>query len=286
MQRELFYVHIAVLLFGLSGLFANWILLPAPAIVLGRVFFAAFFLFLVLLILKKKILLPSLKAYFPFLLLGAVLAVHWGSFFHAIQLSSVAVGLVTFATFPIFASFLEPIFFKEKFNGKSVIFAAVTFTGVLFIIPDFDLRNEYTQGAAWGLISAVTFAFLSILNRAFVRNHSSLVIGFYQNFFAFFCLVPFLPLLMQQISLYNLSMLLLLGILFTGIAHVVFIQGLTQLNVRTASIIASLEPVYGIAAAAVIFFEVPVLREWIGILLILSCAMFVSFRKVTSEHPE
>jgi hypothetical protein len=46
-----------------------------------------------------------IKTISPLGLLGLILAVHWITFFHAIQVSSVAVGLLAFSTFPVFITF-------------------------------------------------------------------------------------------------------------------------------------------------------------------------------------
>ncbi|MBU9720839.1 MULTISPECIES: DMT family transporter [Bacillaceae] len=280
MRRELGYVHIAVLLFGLSGLFAKWLTISAYVIVLGRVFFAAIFLWLVLIIISKPVLLPNYKNYLPFIFIGGVLAIHWGSFFHSIQISTVAIGLVTFATFPVFASLLEPIIFNEKYDKRTFVLATMTVVGVIFIVP-VDLSSEVTQGVIWGLVSAVTFTILSILNRKYVRNYSSITVGFYQNLFAFFWLIPFTLFIPFTITSSDFSLLLLLGVLFTGVAHVVYIQGLSKVNVRSASIIASLEPVYGILAAIILLREMPIWNEWVGMGVILFSAMYISLKKQT-----
>ncbi|WP_096188072.1 DMT family transporter [Evansella halocellulosilytica] len=280
-KRELLYIHLAVLLFGFSGLFAEWVTLSALLIVFGRVIFASFFLLVVLVTKNEKVLLQSKRQVGPFLLLGALLALHWWSFFHAIQLSTVAVGLITFATFPIFASFLEPIVFKEPFQRKNIIFAILTFIGILIIVSEFHIGSDVTYGALWGIVSACTFACLSIANRKFVVNTSSIQIGFYQNLFAAICLSPLLfnTSNLMSIEYVDILLLILLGIVFTGCAHVLYIQGLSKINVRTASIIVTLEPVYGIVAAMMFLKQFPVLREWIGITLIIAVVMYVSWKK-------
>ncbi|UCZ55248.1 EamA family transporter [Bacillus shivajii] len=280
MNRELLFIHLAVLLFGFSGLFAALTSLSALAIVFGRVIFASLFLWLVLYVRKETIRLSDRKEMIPFIFIGGLLALHWWSFFHSIQLSSVAIGLITFATFPIFASFLEPIFFRESFQRKNLLFAAISLIGVLVIVPDYSVGSEATQGALWGLVSAITFALLSIVNRKYVQHRTSLQIGFYQNFFAMICLVP----LITQMSfintqMYDIFLLIVLGIVFTGCAHVLYIQGLTKVNVRTASIITTLEPVYGIIAAMLLIQQFPVPREWVGIIIIISLVLYVSWDK-------
>ena len=87
-------IHIAVLLFGLAGLFGKLLLLPPTIIVFGRVFFATIFLSLVLLYLKQGIRLRQKQDYFFMALTGFILAVHWVTFFQAIQVSTVAIGLL------------------------------------------------------------------------------------------------------------------------------------------------------------------------------------------------
>jgi drug/metabolite transporter (DMT)-like permease len=273
------FIHLAVLLFGLSGIFAKVIPYSALLIVLGRVFFAAIFLGIVLFLLKLSFRLGSRKDILVFFLIGVVLAVHWSSFFYSIQVSSVAVGLITFATFPVFSVFLEPIIFKEPVRRQNIVIAFITFSGVILIVQDFSFNNTIFIGAIWGIVSALTFAILSILNRKLVKGYSSIVIGFYQNSFAFIVLLPVLFFIPLQIQLHNLLLLILLGVIFTGFSHVIFIQGLKSVNVQRASVIACLEPVYGIVAAIYILAEVPSLREVIGISIILSMAIYVTVKK-------
>lgn len=286
MNREIGYIHFAVLLFGLAGLFAKFVSLSAIHIVLGRVFFASIFLLFVLLITKKSFFFREKKTYLYFIIIGFVLALHWASFFYSIQRSTVAIGLITFATFPIFANFLEPIIFKELLFKKTLVLAFLTLIGIFFVVPEFSIHSDLTIGAIWGIVSAFTFAVLSMLNRAFVKQYSSIVIGFYQNLFAFFWLFPFYFVVPLSLNVKNIALLLLLGVLFTGIAHVLYIQGLDKVNVRTASIIASLEPVYGIIAAAILLSEIPEPRQWIGIMIILFSVTYISITKEKKSDSE
>lgn len=71
----------------------------------------------------------------------------------------------------------------------------------------------------------------------------------------------------------------LLGIVFTGVAHSLFIKGLATVKAQTASIIASLEPVYGILAAALFLGELPTARELYGGTIILGAAIYATARK-------
>jgi drug/metabolite transporter (DMT)-like permease len=272
-------IHIAVLFFGLAGLFGKLVNQPPTVIVFGRVLFAMAFLLPAICYLKQGLRLYRTRDYFALLLQGFILAVHWATFFQAIQVSTVAVGLITFSTFPIFVTFLEPIFFKEKLRPADIVLALVTFTGVVLVVPAFNLGNATTQGALWGITAGLTFALLSIMNRKYARAYPSLVVAFYQDAAAALFLLPFLFLPAPAMTLPDMLWLALLGIVFTGVAHSLFIRGLSHVRAHTASIIASLEPVYGILAAALLLGEAPVLRELAGGAIILGTALYATVRK-------
>lgn len=273
-NRSLAEIHIAVLLFGFAGLFGKLIPLPSLIIVFGRVIFASSFLFIVLLFQKQNIKLKNKKDYLYFSIQGVILAFHWVTFFLAIQLSTVAIGLLTFSTFPVFVTFIEPIFFKDKIKPKDILIAFITFLGVALVIPNFTFENTMTQGAIYGILSGFTFAILSVLNKKYVNEYKSLVISFYQCFVAIFVLLPFVLVLKPVFEVKDILLLSLLGIVFTGISHTLFINGLKNVKAQTASIIASLEPVYGIIATVVLIGEIPVIREVIGGIIILAMAAY------------
>lgn len=275
-RRGLVEAHLAVLLFGLAGLFGKWLTLHPLAISLGRVCFAVPFLFMVMRARGERIRLNQRRDYGVFLMLGIVLAIHWTSFFMAIQLSTVAVGLLTFSTFPVFVTFIEPWLLKSAFRLQDVLIALVTMVGVSLVIPDFSLGNQVTLGALWGILSGLTFALLSVLNKKYVAQYPSRQVSLYQFAAAALVLLPAVMSLKPVLDGRSLALLAILGVVFTGISHTLFISSLKRIKAQTASVIASLEPVYGILATMVLLGEVPVLREVAGGLIILSMAFVVS----------
>ena len=313
-NKSLIEIHTAVMFFGLAGLFGKLILLPPLVIVLGRVIFAAIFLALLSLYLKQSIKLNQKKDYLYLFIMGIILAFHWWAFFQAIRVSTIAVGLLTYSTFPIFVTFLEPYFFKEgvgdpnpftvrqmpffrsfiskvcrknkvsdgiskeKIKRLDIFLALVTFLGVILVIPRFEIDNNITQGALWGIASGFTFAVLSILNRKYVKKYSSLVIAFYQDSAAALVLLPFLFLMEFTFTIKDILLLALLGVCFTAIAHTLFIKGLTNVKTQTASIIACLEPVYGVVTAIFFLGEIPGLRVVFGGILILGTGFYVTIQ--------
>lgn len=277
-SKNLLEIHIAVLFFGLAGLFGKLVMLPALIIVLGRVIFAAIFLALLSLYLKQSLKLNQKRDYFYLFILGIILALHWWTFFQAIQVSTVAVGLLTYSTFTIFVTFLEPYFFKEKIKWSDIFLAVITFLGVILVVPRFEIANNLTQGALWGIASGFTFAVLSLLNRKYIKKYSSLVIAFYQDSAAAIVLFPFLFLMEFTITFKDILLLILLGVCFTAIAHTLFIKGLTNVKAQTASIIACLEPIYGIVIAIFLLGEIPGLRIISGGMLILSATFYATIK--------
>lgn len=272
-------LHLSVLLFGAAGLFGKLVALPPEVIVLGRVLFASAVLALILRV-QGRSLLPARRRDLPGLVaLGALLAVHWVTFFHAIQLSSVAVGLLTFSTFPVFTAFLEPLLLRdERFSWGEVAAALVALAGVALVIPDPDWANDVTRGAFWGTVSGLTFALLSIANRGYRRRYPALVLTFHQDLWALVALLPFVGWTTVRPTPGEWGLLILLGVVFTALAHGLFIHGLHAVRARTASVIATLEPVYGIVLAAWLLGEIPGGRTVAGGIVIVAAAAWVTVR--------
>ncbi len=272
-------IHIAVLLFGLAGLFGKFLSLPPLVIVFGRTSFAALTLSAILISSKTRIRTKSIRDFTVLVLLGIILAIHWTTFFHAIQMSTVAVGLLTFSTFPVFVTFMEPYVFKEKLRRFDMLTAGSVVLGLILVIPSLDFQNNITQGAFWGTISGFTFAVLSILNRKYVGTYPSMVIVCYQNWMATLILFPFL--FFEDVSLQPADFLLLaiLGIFCTALAHALFIRSLVHIKTQLASITACLEPVYGIIFAFVLLDEIPALRTILGGSIILVTIVIASMKR-------
>jgi len=274
-QKSLFEIHLAVLLFGLAGLFGKWLLLSSFIIVLGRVFFASITLALLLWLSKQSMKISPRKIYLYLIFLGFILSVHWVSFFKSIQVSTVAVGLLSFSTYPVFTTFLEPLFFKEKIIKINILFSMFCVTGVFLIIPRLDLDNSTFVGVLWGLLSGLTFAVLTILNRKLTQHYSSLLIAFYQDFFAMLFLLPFYFALQPALNAKDILLLCVLGVFCTAGSHTLFIKGMKHIKAQTASMIHFLEPVYGIIFAFIFLHEIPSLRIILGGIIILWGQVFI-----------
>ena len=290
-RAGLLQVHAAVLLFGLAGLFGKFLDLPAPLITLGRVVFAALALGIVLAARRSPFALQQRRDYLLLPLTGVVLAVHWAAFFQSIQVSTVAVGLVSFATFPVFVTFLEPPLTHQPLRRVDVLLALLTLAGAALVVPSFALANNVTQGVLWGLLAAGSFAVLALFNRHYVQRYPSLLVSFWQQGAAALVLLPSLFLYAEPVGVIDLLLLALLGVVFTALAHTLFIGGLRGVKAQTASLIASLEPVYGIIFAALLLGEVPSPRTLLGGAIILGVVLYSSLsnaeaQRLRSDHRE
>ena len=275
--------HIAVLLFGLVGLFAKVVALPAIILVLGRTFFSSAFLGAYLTVKRQKFALKTRGDYVLIVFAGIILAIHWTSFMQSIQVSTVAVGTLTLATFPLFSAVLEPLLFHEKMRVSDIACALVMLGGVACIVDDFSLEGSMAQGVLWGLLSAFTYALLSLANRKFSSGYPASLVSFYEQATATVVLLPALFVFKPSFTALDIGMLAIMGIVFTAIAHTLFIGGLRSVKVRTAGIITGLESVYGVVAALLFLGEIPGIREVVGGAIILAVALYSTLASTRSN---
>lgn len=278
-SRSLAEIHLAVFLFGFPGLFGKWLAWPAVAIVFGRVAFACLALAAVMTWGRAASFRVSGRRDAVLLgLCGLILAAHWTMFFRSVQVSTVAVGLLAYSSFPVFTAFLEPLLTGERWEPESLAYALACVLGIALIVPGFDVSDAVVQGALWGLGAGLSFSVLSVLNRGLAARHSSLTVAFYQDLVAALVLAPAVWRLGLPRSGRDWALIAVLGIICTAAAHTLFIDGMRGAGARTASILSSLEPVYGIALALVFLGETPSLRTVSGGGIVLAAAMAATLR--------
>jgi drug/metabolite transporter (DMT)-like permease len=268
-------VHLAVAGFGFAGVFGKLLALPPVTIVAGRAGFAA--LFLGALLLGR----PALRAARPVAwlatsVLGVLLACHWWLFFQAVQVSTVAVALVSFSAFPVLVILWEALERRRAPSSRDLLAASIALVGVGVIVPSFALSDRSLRGALWGLASGGAFAAIVLWNRRQMRGGSPWSLALVQNAAA--CLV-LLPLVLAKGVLPTARewlILACLGVVFTGGTHGLFIRGLRSVPARVASLICTLEPAYGILAGLLVLKEVPTFRTLAGALLVVAAVVLTT----------
>jgi drug/metabolite transporter (DMT)-like permease len=273
--RGLLFANVAVLFFGLAGVLGKLSALPAPLIVFGRVLFASPVLLAVCL-LQHTPLRPR-RSRDSLLLLGQgiLLALHWTAFFQAINVSNVAVGLLSFSTFPLFTAALEPLLLRQRPGRVQIVAALLILPGIYLLVPSFTLQNQTTLGVAWGVFSGATFALLSVTNRWLGRTYPSLTISLYQDSMAALVLLPalFLTPVASFWTPHELFMLLILGVVCTALAHTLFIASMHDITAQSASLLASLEPVWGIVFSVLLLHDIPTASTLLGGVIILGATL-------------
>lgn len=267
------------MLFGLSAVLGQFVTAPAVIVAGGRVICSSLLLFLLSIAGRASLKLKSRKDYGIAVFAGIILAVHWTTFFQAIQSSSVAIGTITFSTFPLFLTFLEPLLFREKLKVTSVLSAAVLLLGVFITIPEFSLENQITIGILWGMVSSLSYAVLSLANRYLSRSYAARTVCLYEQGTAAVVLLPAIFFVKTNWTTQNILGIAAIGFICTAFAHSLYVAAQRKVKAQTAGIISGMETVYGIVYALLFLGEVPGIRELIGGSVILGVALVISLRK-------
>ncbi len=277
-NKNILYLHIAVMLFGLAGVAAQFVEISAVMVALGRVVCSSLLLLAIALVKKDRLKLDSKRDVFLIILTGAVMAAHWTTFFQSIQVSTVAIGTITFSTFPLFLTFLEPAVFREKIRRQSIICAVILFIGVLITIPEFSMANHTTIGILWGMASSLTYAVLTLANRYFSARYAARTICLYEQGSAAVVLLPALFLVETVWQAKDIAGVAFVGFICTAFAHSLYVTAQKSVKAQTAGIISGMETVYGIVYALLFLGEIPSIRELAGGAVILGVAMYSSLK--------
>lgn len=279
-RKNLIQLNVAVVLWGITALFAKTIPLPVVHIIVGRSVVAALALLVFLRVTRQPFRIEK-RADLPVLgMLGILLAVHWVTYFHSIRVSTVAVAIISLHTYPIITILLEPWFFGERLRLSDVLMGVVVFAGILILIPEFDVSSEVTQGVLWGLVSAVFFAFRNILTRKSIRTYSGSMLMFVQVVVTAAVLLPFTRLGGASYGGNALLQLAVLGVFFTALPQTLFTASFANLKAKTVSIIATLLPIYGAVFAALVLGEIPSVRTVVGGSIVLCAVAYETARSM------
>ncbi|MBL4824140.1 MAG: DMT family transporter [SAR324 cluster bacterium] len=275
-------ILVALPFVSLTGLFGKFLTLSPLLIVQGRTVFAFGTLLLALFVLRKRIFFKDFREWLWLMVSGSILGVHWIAFFQAIQVSTVAIGLLSFASYPLFTTLLEPLFFRESLQRRNVFAALIVICGLALMATSTEDTNaiisgSVVQGLLWGLLAGLGFAVLTLLNRDHVRNHSPLLLTCWQNGFAALVLLPWSWSESWIISAEEWGLLFVLGVVCTVGGHTLLINGLRHVRAQVASLlIAGLEPVFAIVFALFLLREIPSVQTLLGGILIVGTTVFMT----------
>ena len=179
----------------------------------------------------------------------------------------------------MFTALLEPLIFKEKFTWQSILLSMIIFGGVVLVGWEGLQEDIPLFASGLGLFAGFSFAVLSLMNRNLLVRHSGLQLTAWETSIAFIFLLPLAVLFPSEWTFADVGLTMILWIVFTGVAHSLFVESIFHLNARTTSLIVSLEPVYGIIAAWFLLFENPGMLTLIGGVMILGAGLWPTFFK-------
>lgn len=282
-REGLLSVHTSVFIFGLTALFSKLISLSAIEITLLRSIFAVMAIALYIVWLKESLLLNNKRDYLIAILLGFFLGTHWVTYFHAMQVSSVAIGIISLYTYPVITVFLEPFFHGERPHIKDIISALVVLSGIYLLVPEFAINNQTTQGVFWGVLSAFLFAMRNIIHGHYFKSYPARHALLYQALVIILLLLPFSSHVIIEINQHQWLQLILLGIFFTALPHTLFANSLLYLKAKTVGLIGCMQVVYGTLFAAVFLAELPDWTTIAGGLIVISAAVYETIATVKQK---
>ena len=220
-------------------------------------------IFLLLFVLKQQGI--TQKLFNSGFVLGPLLAIHWSTMFKSIELNSVAVGIGLVFSYPIFVIFIET-FKGQKVAISQILIILTGFFGLFFLLDISTIVSPI--GVLYGIISAISLAFLIIYGSEKSKQYGGLNVAFVQIIFAAVCLSPF------TVSgfgwmLNNLPVSLFLGFFLTAVGLVTYwyvVKIITPLSVGT---ITYLEPVTGVVLSSLILNETLKGFQYIGFGLVI-----------------
>ncbi len=270
-------LNLAILFISTSGVLGKYINLPVPSIIFIRSLLACFALFLYCKIKGFSFKVTS-KDRKTILLSGVFLGAHWMTYFYALKWSNVAIGMLSLYTFPAITAILEPLLTKSKFQNIHLILGGLVMVGVYLLIPDFDFNSSYFKAICFGVLSAIFYSVRNIMLKPKVKQYNQSILMFNQLAAISICLLPTLWMLNTEAVIEFLPEIGLLALLTTAVGHTLFIYSLKYFSTTSASLMSSLQPVYGIILAIIFLNEYPGLMTIFGGLVIISTVVIESIR--------
>ena len=268
--------------FGTIGIFRNYIPFPSAFLAMVRGFIGAAFILVFLILTKKGIDFAAIKKNALILIItGAFIGINWILLFEAYKHTSVAVATLCYYMAPLFVTVASSIFFKEKLTVKKAVCITLAIGGMILVSGALDgslQGSSQILGILLGIGAAIFYASVTLVSKK-VKDISSFDMTLVQLFSAAVVVMPY-SLIFEKISfegtkLSALWLVLLVGILHTGIAYVMYFTSVKNLEASKVAIFSYLDPIIAILLSALVLKEEMTLAVGIGAVLILVSA-FVS----------
>ena len=207
---------------------------------------------------------------------GFFMALHWITYFYALQWSNVATGMLSLFTYPIITVFLEPFFMPVKLQRRHILLGFMILVGIYLLVPVFNFENTSTQGLLLGLFSALAYSFRNLILKKYNAMGNGSIQMIYQLGVVILLLVPVVWIYPDVDLSSQWPYLFLLGAVTTALGHTLFLSSFSHFSMSTASIMSSIQPLFGVILGAVFLYEIPNLKSILGGVFILTTVVLES----------
>jgi len=258
MKKAYFQMHLAIILWGFTGIFGKLINLNEGLLVWYRLLITIPVLF-IFIFFRKQFKLLTFKEIKSLSLIGAVIMAHWLFFYGAIKASNISITLSCFASIALFTSLIDTLLNRKRLNFEEMFFGLVAIIGIYLV---FTFQRLHALGIMLALISSALGALFTVMNKNMVSKHPPEIITFYELGTGFIYLTLFMPLYFQLFptveklpSSIDWLYLGLLGVFCTVIPFTLSLRALQKVSSFTMNLSVNLEPIYSIVLAIIIFKE-------------------------------
>ncbi|MDO7170876.1 DMT family transporter [Mariniflexile sp. AS56] len=276
--KNLIFLLFATLFGSTSGPLGKFIDLPPPVIIWCRCILGGLFLYAFCYFKKVNLKINSKRDFATILVSALFFGAHWITYFYALKLSNVAIGMLSLFTYPMITALIEPLFIKVKFDPLYIVLSIMVLLGLYILTPEFDSNNSYFEAILFGIISALLYSLRNIISKKLISRYTGMSIMFYQLAILSVILLPaFFYMDTSNISI-QFPYIVALALITTAIGHTMLVSSFKHFTVSTASIISSTQPIFGIILAFLFLNETPTINTFLGGSLILATVVIESVR--------
>ena len=266
---------ISMVIFGTIGIFRKYIPLSSSMIAFVRGVIGALFLVAVVLLSRKKISFSAFKMNALYLIAsGTFIGFNWILLFESYNYTSVAVATLCYYMAPVIVMILSPFILKERMSARKWKCVSAALLGMVFVSGVLNTRLttlSEIKGILFGLGAATLYAFVILINKK-IHDISPYDKTIYQLGIAAIILLPY-TLLTEEISFdietKTVMLLLLVGIVHTGITYFLYFGSMGSLPAQTVALYSYIDPIVAIILSALLLKENFGVYEILGTVLIL-----------------
>jgi drug/metabolite transporter (DMT)-like permease len=291
-------IHFCVLLWGFTAILGKLIALPALPLVWWRMLIVAGLL-LLLPRIWRDLRAMSARLRWAYAGIGALVALHWLTFYAAIKLSNASVAATCIAFATVFTALIEPWLTRRPMSFREVGLGIAVLPGVALVVG--GVPDDMHAGIVVGTLSALLVAVFGSLNKRLVEHADPLSVTALEmgaGVVALTLIAPLSALLLpafggnpfQLPSAHDAGYLLALAVLCTLVPFALALVALRHLSAFASQLSVNLEPLYAIALAMLLLDEQRelTLQFYSGVAIIL--AVVVCYPLLTRPrrivHPE